>query len=213
MGDRSPDESGVAALVMIDPYNDFTSRLGKGWPLLRSVAADTELVRRLSLLLDAARRHGQLVAYAPHKRFRSTLAAPTYPTPSQYQSRQIRFFSARGRGGKFHKALTPRQGEFVASEHATASGFGGTDLHEHLQSHSVTHLVVCGLLTNTCIESTARQGVDLGYHVTVVSDAVATWSRADHHAALGGSLPLVAHALATTDTVITDFGRETLGVA
>jgi nicotinamidase-related amidase len=71
----------------------------------------------------------------------------------------------------------PRRGEVVVSAHDVSSAFGGTDLDLHLRSLDVDEIVACGLLANTCIESTVRQGVDLGYRVTVLTDAVAAWTR------------------------------------
>jgi nicotinamidase-related amidase len=39
--------------------------------------------------------------------------------------------------------------------------------------------MVIGLLANTCIESTGRYAMDLGYHVTLVKDATAAFSKAE----------------------------------
>ncbi|WP_081633459.1 isochorismatase family cysteine hydrolase [Mycobacterium sp. 360MFTsu5.1] len=135
------------------------------------------------------------IAYAPH-RSAGDRRNHRHPTPNQDLGRLARFFS--GFGGRFYPDLAPEAGDFVASTHDVSSGFGGTDLDAHLRSIGVDQIVICGLLTNTCIESTARQGVDLGYHVSILTDAVAAWTRADHAAAVNGSLPLVAHRLLTT---------------
>lgn len=185
----------TSALVVVDPLNDFVSRRGKGWPLLREVAGEVGLIDHLRTAIAAARRQGMPVVYAPHRGGgdRRTYA---HPTPNQDLVRLIRFFS--GFGGRFHADLAPAEGDFVSSPHGVSSGFGGTNLDEHLKSSGVDEIVICGLLTNTCIESTARQAVDLGYHVTVLTDAIASWTRADQAAAVDGSLPLVVHSLMTT---------------
>jgi len=192
----------ATAVVLVDPYNDFTSVWGRGWPLVREVAKEVGLIGNLKRLLHSAREQGVEVVYAPHKRHRRNAETPRFPTPTQYLIPLIRFFSASGYGGRIREDLAPLPGEFVASEHPVTSGFGGTDLHAHLQSAGITHLIVVGLLTNTCIESTVRHGVDLGYHVTVVDDAVAAWSHEDHAAGLSGSLPSVAHRMVSTEEVI-----------
>ena len=187
------------ALLVVDPYNDFVSRRGKGWPLIREVAGEVGLVANLRAAIGAARARDVPVIYAPHRRYRRKDGArPRYATPNQDLARLTRFFDDGGFGRRFHRDLEPAPGEFVASEHRVSSGFGGTDLDDHLRRIEVDHLVVCGLLTNTCIESTVRQGVDLGYHVAVLTDAVAAWTRADHSAAIGGALRHVAHRLLTT---------------
>ena len=184
-----------SALVVIDPLNDFVSRRGKGWPMLRDVAGDVGLLSNLRAAIDAARERGLPVIYAPHgrgdgpRRYR-------YPTPNQDLIRLSGFF--RGFGGRYHSALVPASGDFVASPHYVSSGFGGTNLDQHLLSIGVEAITLCGLLTNTCVESTARHGVDLGYHVSVLTDAVATWTPADQAAAVNGSLRHVVHCLLTT---------------
>ena len=54
---------------------------------------------------------------------------------------------------------------------------GDPDLHEWLQSKGVTGIAVCGIQTNFCCETTARQGSDLGYDVLFVLDATYTFDR------------------------------------
>ena len=189
---------GTAALVVIDPLNDFLARCGKGWPLLRPVARRVGLLDNLRGALDAARLSGLAIAYAPHRRHRRGEPLPRFPSPSQILGHRSRFFEAGRPGGEFYSDLAPAPGEFVAREHEISSAFGGTDLDSHLRGKGIAHIVLCGLLSNTCVESTARQGVDLGYHVTVLDDAIASWSHRDHDAAVEGSLRLVAHKLVST---------------
>lgn len=54
------------------------------------------------------------------------------------------------------------------------SAFGGTDLDAVLKRHGITQLVFAGFMTHVCISTTARVGHQLGYHVTVASDATGT---------------------------------------
>lgn len=183
-------------LLMIDPYNDFVSRFGKAWPAVRDVARRVGLVENLRRGLDLARGHGLQVAYAPHHRHRrGSFADRRFPHPSQILQKAFRSFADGSHGGAFHKALRPHDGDIVASEHACSSGFAGTDLHARLQEKGATHLILMGLLSNTCVESTARSAIDLGYHVTLVPDCVAAWSPADHAAAVDQTYPRLGHAV------------------
>jgi len=52
-----------------------------------------------------------------------------------------------------------------------------------LKQKGITQVIVVGLLANTCIESTARFAMELGYHVTLVRDATAAFSHEMMHAA------------------------------
>jgi len=65
----------------------------------------------------------------------------------------------------------------------------------------VQRLIVAGLIAHTCVESTVRFAVELGYDVTVVKDATADYSEEFMHAALVATLPNYASAIVTTREV------------
>jgi nicotinamidase-related amidase len=69
-----------------------------------------------------------------------------------------------------------------------------------LRQKGTTHVIVVGLLANTCIESTARFGMELGYHVTLVRDATAAFSHEMMHAAHELNGPTYAHSSARGTT-------------
>ncbi len=79
-------------------------------------------------------------------------------------------------GHAFKPEVTPRAGEPVFRKHVN-SAFIGTDLESHLRAAGVDALVVAGLTTDHCVSSTARTAENLGFTVTVVSDATATFER------------------------------------
>jgi len=62
----------------------------------------------------------------------------------------------------------------------TWGAFMHTDLHEHLQKLGVTQVVIVGVATSIGVESTARQAYELGYNVTLATDAM-TDMNADAH--------------------------------
>ena len=110
---------------------------------------------------------------------------------------------ARGEwGGEWHPDFAPKPGDIVAKEHWGQSGFANTDLDFRLKQKGITHVIVVGLLANTCIDTTARYAMELGYHVTLVRDATAAFSHELMHAAHELSAPTFAHAILTTDEVI-----------
>jgi nicotinamidase-related amidase len=96
----------------------------------------------------------------------------------------------------------PQQGDVVIKEHWAQSGFANTDLDFQLKQHGITHVVATGVLANTCIESTGRFAMELGYHVTLVRDATAAFSPAMMHAAHELNGPTFAHAIVTTDELL-----------
>jgi len=74
-----------------------------------------------------------------------------------------------------------------------------------LKQQGITHVVVTGLLANTCIESTARFAMELGYHVTLVRDATAAFSKEMMRAAHDLNGPTFAHAITTTAELLAAF--------
>ena len=87
-------------------------------------------------------------------------------------------------------------------EHWRSSGFANTDLDQQLKQHGVEKVIVIGLLANTCIESTGRFAMELGYHVTLVTDATAAFSQEMMHAAHKLNGPTYAHEILTTAELI-----------
>jgi nicotinamidase-related amidase len=97
-------------------------------------------------------------------------------------------------------SLAPRQGDIVITK-TTSGVFTGTELERLLKNMNLEQLIVCGVLTNACVESSARAGSDLGFYVTIVDDACAAWSESAHAASLR-SFEMCFGAVATTDAVI-----------
>lgn len=75
-------------------------------------------------------------------------------------------------GAEFYGSLQPEANDHIISKHRY-SGFVNTGLHELLMELEVETLVITGINTNTCVESTARDAHHLDYHVVVVEDATA----------------------------------------
>jgi nicotinamidase-related amidase len=59
----------------------------------------------------------------------------------------------------------------------TSSSFVKTDLERHLRVQGVERLIISGIMTNHCVNSTTRSACDLGFEVLLVGDACATFDR------------------------------------
>jgi ureidoacrylate peracid hydrolase len=80
-------------------------------------------------------------------------------------------------------ALAPADDEIVLPK-TSSSVFISTNIDYVLRNLEVRQLVICGLLTDQCVESAVRDACDLGYLVTLVTDACATHSQDRHDATL-----------------------------
>ena len=105
-------------------------------------------------------------------------------------------------GGEIRAGFEPQPGDVVATEHWCSSGFANTDLDMQLKKHGIHKLIVIGLIAHTCVETTVRYAAELGYEVTVVKDATASYSDERMHAALEVNLPNYASAIVTTDEIV-----------
>jgi nicotinamidase-related amidase len=81
-------------------------------------------------------------------------------------------------GVEFKDVAIPAAGEPVLTKQS-ASAFIGTALEGLLHDNGIEDVVIAGVITNNCVEATARMAGDLGFRTTVVSDATFTFGRQD----------------------------------
>lgn len=187
-----------AALLFIDPYNDFLSEGGKLWPQLAPVAEAFDVVANLRAVSQAARDAGLRIFIVPHHRAESDdFAGWDHPTPYQMASSSLQIFARGEWGGEWRDEFAPQPGDVVVKEHMSSSGFSNTDLDLQLRQRGITHLILIGMIANTCVETTAKFAVELGYHVTLVRDATAALSFEAMHAAHDINGPTFAHVILT----------------
>ncbi|MGI8483221.1 MAG: cysteine hydrolase family protein [Thermomicrobiales bacterium] len=79
-------------------------------------------------------------------------------------------------GVKFKPVVTPLPGEPFLQKRVN-SAFIGTDLEARRHSNGIERVVIVGLTTNHCVETTTRMAGNLGFHPILVSDATATFDR------------------------------------
>jgi nicotinamidase-related amidase len=194
-----PYEGNRTGLLLVDPHNDFLSEGGQIWPRLKPVATEVGLLDNLRAVTAAARTAGIRVFIVPHRRWQpGDYEDWAHPNPTQVRIQQSHTFAKGTWGGEFHPDFTPRDGDVVVKEHWAQSGFANTDLDFQLKQHGITHVIVIGVLANTCVESTSRFAMELGYHVTLVRDATAALSKDMRRAAHDLNGPTYAHAITTT---------------
>jgi ureidoacrylate peracid hydrolase len=193
----------ITALLVIDPFNDFISEGGKVWDRLKAVAEANRCVPNMLEILSSARKAGLRIFYVPHRRYRpGDYETWKYLAPIQKAAWSRKTFEYGTWGGEFRSEFAPRPGEIVVQEHWCSSGFANTDLDLLLKKHGIHQLIVTGLIAHTCVEATVRFAAELGYEVTVVNDATASYSDREMHAALEVNIPNYANAIVTTMEVV-----------
>lgn len=86
------------------------------------------------------------------------------------------FFLPETSGAEINAVVAPQVEEKVIVKHFPNS-FRETDLLEYLQSRNIKNLVITGMMTDVCVESTTRAAFDFGFSNTIVGDATATRDR------------------------------------
>ncbi len=190
-------------LVVIDPYNDFISEGGKIWDRIKGVAESNQCISHMVQVLEAARKAGIRVFYAMHRRYRpGDYETWKYIAPIQRSAWRSKAFEYNTWGGEVRDEFEPQPGDVVTSEHWGSSGFANTDLDLQLKKHGIEELIVIGLIAHTCVEATVRYAAELGYEVTVVKDATASYSDDHMHAALEVNIPNYASAVVTAREIV-----------
>lgn len=135
---------------MIDVQESFRAR-----PMWR-LSSNPGIIESVNRLVDFARAEGDLVAWVLH----------TEPGTGNV------FDPVLGHVRPM-EGLVPEEGEPFLTKTAH-NAFTTTNLQQTLVARGVRELVVCGIRTEQCCETTARIGSDLGYAVTFVTEATAT---------------------------------------
>lgn len=197
------DRTGI---LLVDPYNDAMSEGGKLFPRVKDVATSLKTVENMKRVVSTAKASGMPIFYVAHHRHRDDdFAHWRNLTPLQKEAQQLKLFAVDTWGGDWHPDFRPGKGDVMVKEHLSQSGFASTDLDEQLKQHGVGNVVVIGMFANTCVEATARYGMELGYHVTLVRDATAAPTMEGITAAHEVNAPLYAHAVLTTDELLNQF--------
>lgn len=167
------------ALIIVDVQNDFCHEAGACAKMGRDVTAAQTIVPKIEALIQEARKLDIPVVFIQMTQEEHTLSEAWAKRPRLAQHTDPLAVCRRGSwGAEFYK-LSPAQGDIVVEKHRY-SAFIGTQLPMILCSLNRKSLVITGVATNVCVESTARDGFMMDYHVTLVKDGCAGYVRELH---------------------------------
>jgi ureidoacrylate peracid hydrolase len=178
-----------AALIVVDMQNDFCAPGGMMDKEGADVSAVQAMAKRLPDLIDAARGAGALVVFIRN----------VYSTEANaYLSDVYLEQAARRRGGSytvrevcgpdswegdFYEGIRPLPSEPIVTKHRYGA-FHNTDLETILRVHGVRTVVLTGVATNVCVETTAREAFMRDFYVVFTADGTACYSDETHEATL-----------------------------
>jgi len=188
------------AVLMVDPLNEFFSPKGKLWEMTRDVVEKTATVENLARLANVARSRGARIVYTLHHAHTGQdYNGWRFLNPAHQAAIQFGALQKGSYGMEILEEMKPHEGDIIAQDHWTASGFANTDLDMLLKQNSITHVVVAGFRANSCVEATGRYAVELGYHATLISDAIAAFNDEEMDVTIRVNWPTFGHAVTTTE--------------
>ena len=110
-------------------------------------------------ILEVFRKNGWPVFHIQH--CSTNLESPLHPSKA---------------GNAFQPAVEPEEGEPVIPKNVN-SAFIGTDLEAQLREQNISDVVIVGLTTEHCISTSTRMAANLGFNVTLISDATASFDK------------------------------------
>jgi nicotinamidase-related amidase len=204
-----------AALVLVDMQNygcnpdvGLSRMLAERYPEIaayyvpRIVETAVPNARRL---LDGFRAAGRRVVFTRH----GPLLADGSDMIARRRRRDVEALASTGapalwsRGTFEHEVITslaPAPGELVIDKN-TSSAFNSTGIDGLLRNMEIDTVVLAGMATDMCVETTARDAADRGFGVIVAEDATATFFEHHHRAALSGFARVFGQVWATADVL------------
>ena len=106
--------------------------------------------------------------------------------------------------GNAFKDVIEGEPELLVTKRVNSAFHGDPDLERWLTDNGIEGIVVCGITTNMCCETTARVGANLGFEMSFAIDATHTFDLDDHE---GGTIPADELARVTAANLDPEFGR------
>lgn len=170
-----------AALVVIDVQNDFCAADGFFGRIGADIAAIQRAIPPLQRLIDGARAAGVLVVFVQAIYDPVDLSAAMRERNLRRKLDMPRCLTGSW-GADFH-GVRPQPGEPVVIKHRY-SAMINTGLDALLKRRGIRSLLLTGVSTDTCVESTGRDAYFMDYYVTMVADCCAAHATRDHDVAL-----------------------------
>jgi nicotinamidase-related amidase len=200
------------ALLVIDPQNDNLHEKGSlnfigSWKHAR----DTGAVENVKRLVQACREQNIRVFWIKQNR----LPQGKDIFPGSFDARMMElihgvipeaFYGDIWDTDIYDELKSFIRDDEILIEKPGWNAFEGTPLGRYLNAIGITTLLVCGFLTDFCVESTVRSASDRGFLTMVAADACASSSQEDHDMALARFDRLIGPVL-TTDKLITFMGE------
>ncbi len=182
-------DKNTAALVVVDPQNDFLSESGVAWDLVGKSVQENGTVEHLGRLLESARENSFLIVISPHYyypfdhewKFGGVLEEKMHEIGMFDRKGPLSVEDFAGSGADWvdqYKPVIDHAETVVVSPHKVY-GPQSNDLVLQLRKRGIDTVILAGMSANLCIESHMRELLEQGFKVIVISDATAAAQHPD----------------------------------
>ena len=209
----------ATALLIIDMQRDFMEPGGFGETLGNDVSQLASAVKPIGAVLAVAREMEMLVVHTREGHLPDLSDAPPAKVERGAPSLRIGDPGPMGRilirgeaGHDIIPELYPLDSEIVIDKPGKGA-FYATELGEVLEKYGIENLLVCGVTTEVCVNTTVREANDRGYRCVVLADGCASYFPEFHEMGLkmikaqGGIFGWVSDSAAVLDALLPETSK------
>jgi nicotinamidase-related amidase len=202
---------GHTAVIVVDMQNDYCSPGGASDKNGRDISAIPAIVSPMHVLLERAHELNVPVIFTKYTvgPGNAGLSGP------EILRRGLNFAGVQATikgtwGHEIVADLPYNEERDLVVEKRRLSSFVGTDLDLYLRANGIKTIVVVGVVTQGCVECTARDAASYDYYVAVAGDCVASTVQADHERGLKSIATLLRYqdAVTTSDAILEIWNRH-----
>ncbi len=164
-----------SAVIVVDVQNDFCSKDGACAKNGCDVSGVDKMIPNLQLLLDTAHKNDMPVIFIQTVHTKET-DCESWISRSEGKSSQV--CRPNSWGIEFYKVF-PEENDIIVNKHRY-SAFIHTRLETVLHTLKAETIIVCGVATNVCVESTARDGYMLDFNLILAEDCCSEFNSEAH---------------------------------
>jgi nicotinamidase-related amidase len=171
----------TTALVIIDMQRDFVEPGGFGEALGNDVSILRTTIAPIKKVLEACRKLGMMIVHTREGHRTDLTDCPPSKLVRGKPRRKIGDGGSMGRllvrgeaGHDIIPELYPKAGEIVIDKPGKGA-FYATDFEAILRNKGIKSLIVCGVTTEVCVNTTVREANDRGFNCLVPDDCVGSY--------------------------------------
>jgi len=183
------------AIVMIEYQNDFTSAGGIFHDAVKPVMQNNHMLDNTVAVVSKARAAGISIMHVPISFAEGYRELGSEPYGILKGVVDAKAFRKGSWGAAIVDVLKPHDEDIVIEGKRGLDAFPSTNLDFILRSRGIRTVVLCGFLTNCCVESTMRSAYERGFNVITLTDCTATVSAEAQRSALAYDFGMFSHPM------------------